>query len=91
MPIGGRQFALKVGFAQWYWADVQYYGPKDFCAKLDEYKETYRLKGVQKLQQIQQKLEFTKFQCRQDTIPYYDWDNCEHLETIEGKLRNTKC
>lgn len=79
----GRQFALKVGFAQWYINDQPYYYyPKgrEFCETLEEYKGVY--KNWYDKQQIKQKLEFTKFYCGGD-----ENESCKNLKQWDDVVR----
>ena len=84
LPIGGQKFALKVGFSKWFDS------PDEFCKKLKEYKENYAWwYNHETLQQIQQKLEFTKFQCKE--IGNNKLELCSKLKTFENKLSKLKC
>ena len=82
---------MKVGFAQWY---IREDGPGMFCKRLEEFKACYPTNpslgsslndGWQVLQEIKQKLEFTKFQCKPMTHPDDDWwgESCTELADFE--------
>ena len=76
---------MKVGFAQWY---IRKDGPGMFCKRLEEFKACYPTNpslgsslndGWQVLQEIKQKLEFTKFQC----IDEDSMESCKDLAAFE--------
>ena len=82
----GRQFALKVGFAKWYDR------PETFCRKLTDNKNLYSNPrrgngfGPAALQHLQNKLEFTKFQCL-DNGNANNRESCAWLTQFENNLR----
>ena len=79
----GRQFALKVGFAKWF--DE----PTTFCRKLEANKRWY---NAEVLQQIQQRLEFTKFQCKPTGNDNDFWgESCTELAQFEGNYFQNRC